>query len=936
MPITYTTTLPDEDQPVLGNGVEDEVAVDRETATTNYGSVRIQIRETGASAWDATAEGFGEFIGADDTLQMEFVGREDGEEYEVRARTETEHVTGAWTDPATITTKFPGATALSVTVVSATEVDLAWTDNADNETGQRVVRERRLADGSWGRERVVDDAGVNTETFVDDTAQPDREYRYRIEPYTEHTSAESNTDTATTPALDDVRGRRVPTSGWYVEVDHPDQDDPLTPTILDGTQREPQIKGLPRVRVAVPYNDRWYDLEGQPMRAWQDGVRVGVDRLETVEEQRGSSGQQMILDGRGALELASNEQYIEIPEQETHLAARDTILDRTNLAVDVDDPASDVRDDILMQQLNNEPQLVDAATPWPPADDVPLGTDGLGLVTTPIGWLTEAESAWSGTQLGPANGWSGGEAVALDGYSDGGSVFVETDHTIPAGECRVAYIHGLTGENPGFEIEVNVDGGSTYEVDVVPLGALDATGGETNLETQTFEVNSGFELPPGRHEISLEVTDAEHDGSFVIDFVHARDDRFDVTQSTTVNTGVVEGWEQHPASVDVVFEAVQSVEQVVSATLDVDITGTDGQQALAVRVDGDAWQSEANTATTSHTWSDLGQTLQARVTLGRTDSDGSVTGTFGDEPHRLEALELTASLDDTPVLLDKSYRGRFWKSLNRMADSGDFAWVARPWRRDDDLADVDWNPDDPDLDEPEYVVEWTQAGQRTASPAVDVLSVDATETIETSFDRIEVFGSALQIEGETFSQPSGSNSVGIDEEWLVKGSERVYDTGEDPTEYERRIDYNILPQVGAIEILDGGSMSTDTTYRIDYDYKPHGTATTPGVDVSEADTKEVEDVGVATDIEAEQVALALLKQLQVPQKEATVEIATDGPEWSLVEAIDLEELPFAEPVVTKSADYSSGSISLQLANRQSAGEIIDDIRDRYNTLAEQT
>ncbi|OYR68157.1 hypothetical protein [Halorubrum ezzemoulense] len=931
MPTTVTTTLPDEPQQQLDNGVLDEITVTR-TSATNNGIVRYQIRETGASTWDSSAAGFAEETAAFDA-DVVFTGLLDGESYEVRGRTETDYRTGAWTDPLSITTQFPGSANLTVTGTTTTSVTLGWDENADNEDGQLVVRERRLADGTWGREREVADAGVNTETNTDDTAQPDREYRYRIRSFTEHAEADSNTDTATTPALDGVRDKRIPPSDWHVEIDHPDGDT-LTPTVLDGTQREPQIKGLPRVRVAVPFNDRWYALEGQPMRAWQDGVRVGVDRLETVEEERGDGGQRMILDGRGALELASNEQYVEVSEQETHLAARDTILDRTNLAVDVDDPASDVRDDILMQLLETAADLSEGATPWPPAEDVPLTTDALGIVTTPIGWFTEAEASWSGESTF-STGFSDGEAVALTSYADGGSIFIENEHRIPSDECEVAYVHGLTGENPGFEITIDVDG-DTQQVDSVPVGALSPTGGETTLEAQTFVVNRGFDLPPGRHEVELSVTDDTNDGGFVVDFVHARDDRFDVTQSTSVSSGFVDGWEQYPASMEIFFEVVQSVEQVVSATLDVDITATDGQQALAVRVDGEAWQSESNTATTSHTWSDLGQTLQARVTLGRTDSDGSVSGTVGDEPHRLEALELTASLDDTPVLLDKSYRGRFWKTLNRMADSGDFAWVARPWRRSDDLADVDWDPDDPDLDEPEYVVEWTQAGQRTASPAVDVLSVDATETIETSFDRIEVFGSSLSVEGETFSQPSGANSVAVDEEWLVKSSERVYDTGDNPTEYERRIDYEVLYQEGGIRILDSGSMSTDTTYRIDYSHKPHGTATTPDVDAAAADTKEVEDVGVATDIEAEQVALSLLKQLQVPQKEATVEIATNGPEWSLVEAIDLEELPFDEPVVVNSADYSSGSVSLQVANRQSAGEIIDDIRGRYNALAEQT
>ena len=76
--------LLDENAPVLGNGVEDEVAVGRGSAVSNNGSVRIQIRETGESSWGPNAVGFVEFIGAFDTLTIKFVGRLDGEKYEVQ------------------------------------------------------------------------------------------------------------------------------------------------------------------------------------------------------------------------------------------------------------------------------------------------------------------------------------------------------------------------------------------------------------------------------------------------------------------------------------------------------------------------------------------------------------------------------------------------------------------------------------------------------------------------------------------------------------------------------------------------------------------------------------------------------------------------------------------------------------------------------------
>ncbi|OYR58514.1 hypothetical protein DJ70_02910, partial [Halorubrum halodurans] len=198
MPVTLTTTLPDEDQPVLGNGVEDEVAVDRESATTNNGSVRIQIRETGQSAWNSSATGFAEFIGAFDTLTMEFVGREDGEEYEVRARTETQYRTGDWTEPVAIVTQFPGLTTLVATATDPTTVSLSWEDLADNEAGFTIDR-RRQYDTGWSRWQEIATLDPNTESYPAPAA-PDATVEYRVTSYTPYTSV-SQTASTTTPAI---------------------------------------------------------------------------------------------------------------------------------------------------------------------------------------------------------------------------------------------------------------------------------------------------------------------------------------------------------------------------------------------------------------------------------------------------------------------------------------------------------------------------------------------------------------------------------------------------------------------------------------------------------------------------------------------------------------------------------------------------------------
>jgi hypothetical protein len=215
--IQITTDLPDEDQPVLGNGVEDEVAVDRESAVTNYGSVRIQIRETGESSWTTSAVGFAEFIGDHSTLTMEFVGREDGEEYEVRARTETEHRTGAWTEPVSIITQFPGLTTLAASPTDPTTVSLTWDDLADNESGFTIER-RRQYEGGIGRWHEIATLDQNTESFPA-PAPADATVEYRVTSFTPYTTV-SQTAGATTAAIG-LKPRGVQASGWHVEIDHP-------------------------------------------------------------------------------------------------------------------------------------------------------------------------------------------------------------------------------------------------------------------------------------------------------------------------------------------------------------------------------------------------------------------------------------------------------------------------------------------------------------------------------------------------------------------------------------------------------------------------------------------------------------------------------------------------------------------------------------------
>ncbi|ELZ48975.1 hypothetical protein C464_06175 [Halorubrum coriense DSM 10284] len=919
MPATFTTDLPDENQPVLGNGVEDEVAVDRESAVSNYGSVRIQIRETVATSWDSTAAGFGEFVGSFDTLSMEFVGREDGEQYEIRARTETEHVTGSWTTPAAITTQFPGATALSVTVIDETTVDLAWTDNADNEAGQLIVRERSLPDGSWGRQRAVFDAGPNTESAIDDTAQPGREYRYRIRPFTEHAEADSNTDTAVTPALDGIRDRHVPPRGWYVEIDHPDADEPLSPTVVEGAEWNPRLKAKPQVRIPVPRSSTWEDadVEGSTTRVWKDGTRLPIEELRTVERDETRD----VLVAKGGMTLNDDIDGIEFPEEEAHVAAEQVIENELGWVANVDDPQTSAREDVRLFQASDSGDFADGAEgsgdPFP--DTSPLTVQDNEVFAYKTGWFFEAETGDGSGSVNTTQGgeWSGGQSVYLSS-GDGREFEFDLNYTIPEGEARVRIVYGVPSDpGPGLEFTLTQPDGTETLVESFGEGGLNQTGGQFELATFDVTLNDGVgDLTPGTY--AVEVGQLLSSGADVyLDFVHVRDARFsyDLDDTTPVN-GVVTGWQQRPASSEVVFSPVGSVEQVVAGRIDVEVDSDTGPEQLALRNDTTAsWQTATNATSFETSFASPGQILQARVRLGREDS-GSQSGQFGDEPQRLDFVDLFGDLVNTPVLLDFVHRGTAEEVLNRIADAGDFIWELR---RAAPGADA------------EYRIEWTQPGQRVADIEPDLVSFEGARTIEGSYQRVIAEGKSYDVEGETFVTNEPGLNVGLEESPVDTGSETVYDVGDRSTQYEHNIDYLLDNSDGTIEILEGGSMSPDTEYAIDYEARFEGRYTQPAVDDPDTLRESVPDA--TSNRECQQVALAVVREVAAPLEEADVTVRKADPDQSLVASIPTEQLPFEGPMELRNINSNARKVSLTLGSRKAARDVFGEIRSGISAVS---
>ncbi|HYG73713.1 MAG TPA: PA14 domain-containing protein, partial [Planctomycetota bacterium] len=90
----------------------------------------------------------------------------------------------------------PGS--LSANAVSKSQIDLTWTDTANNENGFKIERKT----GAAGTFAQIGTAGANATSYSDTTVAPDTTYYYQVRAYNgSGDSAYSNIASATTPAL---------------------------------------------------------------------------------------------------------------------------------------------------------------------------------------------------------------------------------------------------------------------------------------------------------------------------------------------------------------------------------------------------------------------------------------------------------------------------------------------------------------------------------------------------------------------------------------------------------------------------------------------------------------------------------------------------------------------------------------------------------------
>lgn len=105
MPIVFTTDIPEITSLSFDSNAENSLTISWSTELNN-GSYRIQIRDEGETSWDSSASGWHEEVVSYTTEEITVTGLEEGQTFEIRARTETEDVAGQWYNDTTIIPPF--------------------------------------------------------------------------------------------------------------------------------------------------------------------------------------------------------------------------------------------------------------------------------------------------------------------------------------------------------------------------------------------------------------------------------------------------------------------------------------------------------------------------------------------------------------------------------------------------------------------------------------------------------------------------------------------------------------------------------------------------------------------------------------------------------------------------------------------------------------
>ncbi|NHN40532.1 fibronectin type III domain-containing protein [Halorubellus sp. JP-L1] len=898
MPVTTQTELPGV-QNLRADASESSLLTALVDDTITHGTYRWQYRVYN-SGDDWTELGTTDH----DTNDLAITGLTVGEEYAIRARTETEHAITAYVEISPVRL-IAGPTDLSTDTVTASSVDLSWTDNTTTEDDYVLLRAREYADGFEPyREHTV--LAPDTTAYTDTALVPGETYRYKVRVRTEHVFADSGVEEITAGSIGLEQGR-VPASGWHVELEHPDGRT-VRPTVAGDPERSPALNGLPTVRIPVEDDRDWTasGWEQAAMRVWHDGRREPIDEVTDIDVDVGEAT--AVLEGVGGTEL---EQTVEVSvdSQPGHDLATDLITDNTPYAANVDDPASNSQGETLMQAADSSADFSGVTTL---SSTDPVVIEGGELALAQSCWVTEGENATvQGGGNIPLSGASNGAVHQLDAAGEYLELDFDVDYRVPASAIAVAVRMWEDSGSPAWTAYLNGD-----PIDTVS-GGVGINKDWDFLDGSTFDGDGydGPDLTPGGnpHTFRLEVDSAASDEELFVDVIAPHDSRFSYTFDNTLDSNdALAGPEKKPDEFDVVFDVATSVYSVTDGRVVLEMDDVSGAQAVAASNDGGStWTEASNTETLDTTFGSAGSSIRARVTLSRYGSS-STTPTQGTQGQAIDSINVYAELEDIPVVENRRLEGSLVDVLSEIARDGDYIWE---YRRNADGTES---------------VEWTQPGQRSGELRGAVTNASVTKQTGQFTTKAIVEGSAQQRSGERVSLPHGT-WVALDHDRVKPGKEAVRDpsTGD---EYTRGADYEIDNLDGELKALSSGSITDGQEVAVDYPFETRGEYASGQWSGDARELTKQTFPGLTTDRACQQGALRIVQETSEPLWEAEVTVENQVG-WRLVEAINPDVLPGDEALEVWSVEASPQGVRLFLGSRPRLSEVVDRLERRVEATS---
>jgi len=242
----------------------------------------------------------------------------------------------------------------------------------------------------------------------------------------------------------------------------------------------------------------------------------------------------------------------------------------------------------------------------------------------------------------------------------------------------------VQGNNAVFVRARVLNGGSYQSGETPSIATAYLRGGPSTWVDTAANVGG---LAAGTHTATVDVINNAGDAAYA-DVFAVYDGRFSYGFPRTGVAGPKDptwaGPELFPGSVTIPTDPVTTDFNVIGANVSIAANDTSGNQSLSVSIDGGSTFTTASNATSVSVDDDtnVGTTINARVTLSRFDADPSTTPTTGDGGQKITSLRIGNDGSDLSILEDQTVRGTPFKVLQQLCRRAGFRFVADHDARD--------------------------------------------------------------------------------------------------------------------------------------------------------------------------------------------------------------------------------------------------------------